>query len=146
MSAHKSRFKLIPEVHLVLRRNDQFLMLRRFQTGYMDGKYSLVAGHVDGNETFRSAMVREAYEEAGIVISSEKIQHVHTMHRLAESERLSMFFEATHWEGEIKNMEPEKCDDLGWYTLAEQEGRVVPYVKSALTNVVKRISYSEFGW
>lgn len=142
----KTRFKIIPEVHLVLRRNRTFLMLRRYQTGYMDGFYSVVAGHVDGNETFRSAMAREAHEEAGIVLQTEELQLVHTMHRRSDDERLSLFFEAKSWDGTIKNNEPQKCDDLAWYSLQEQDVRMVPYVQSALEMISRGERYSEFGW
>lgn len=142
----KSHFKIIPEVHLVLRNDEKFLMLRRYQTGYMDGLYSVVAGHVDGNETFRAAMVREAREEAGIRVNMKVLSLVHTMHRLAGEERLSIFFEADVWDGEIQNMEPHKCDDLNWYTLAEKDVKLVPYVKSALESLINNITYSEFGW
>ena len=44
------RFKLIVAVHLFLLRNDEIILLRRFNTGYEDGNYSLIAGHIDGNE------------------------------------------------------------------------------------------------
>lgn len=142
----KPRFKLIPEVHLVLRREGRVLMLRRFQTGYMDGFYSLVAGHVDGNETFRAAMVREAREEAGLALKDDDLRLVHTMHRLAGEERLSLFFEAAAWAGEIRNMEPEKCDDLDWYALDATGIELVPYVRSALEHISRALPYSEFGW
>lgn len=142
----KPRFKIIPEVHLVLRKGDRFLMLRRFQTGYMDGHYSVVAGHVDGGETFRAAMTREAREEAGIAMKERDLTLVHTMHRRSEDERLSLFFEATQSRGEIRNMEPHKCDDLGWFSLAEQDKGMVPYVRSALLNITEGAWYSEFGW
>ena len=36
-------FKLISTVYLLLRRDDELLLLRRANTGYQDGKYSLVA-------------------------------------------------------------------------------------------------------
>ena len=46
----KERFKLIPAVFLIFRRGDEVLLLRRANTGYQDGKYGLVAGHLDGDE------------------------------------------------------------------------------------------------
>jgi 8-oxo-dGTP pyrophosphatase MutT (NUDIX family) len=67
----KERFKLIPAVYLILRRNDEVLLLRRANTGYQDGKYSLIAGHLDGDELATEGMIREAKEEAGIVIVKE---------------------------------------------------------------------------
>ena len=41
----RSRFPVA--VHLFFLRDDQILLLRRFNTGYEDGKYSVVAGHLE---------------------------------------------------------------------------------------------------
>ena len=106
------RFKLIPEVHLVLLNADRLLMLRRFNTGYEDGNYSLIAGHVDGGETFAQAMVREAFEETGLKLDSRDLKLALTMHRRSDDERLSLFFTIEKWVGEPFNREPDKCDDL----------------------------------
>ena len=54
------RFTLLSAVHLVLIKDDKILLLRRKNTGYEDGKYSLVAGHLDGKESVTTAMIREA--------------------------------------------------------------------------------------
>lgn len=121
-------------------------MLHRFQTGYMDGYYSLVAGHVDGGETFKQAMAREALEEAGISIELEDLELVHTMHRLDGEERIALFFKAEKWSGEVSNMEPQKCDDLDWYTIPAKSTSMIPYILSALTKIAEGTSYSEFGW
>ena len=62
------RFKIITAVHLILIENERVLLQRRYNTGYEDGKYSVVAGHVEENEDVITAMQREALEEIGIRI------------------------------------------------------------------------------
>ena len=62
------RFKLIAAVYLLFRRGDEILLLLRANTGYEDGKYGLVSGHVDGDEPLAAAAAREAREEAGVEI------------------------------------------------------------------------------
>src|SRR4051812_27606999 len=61
-------FKMVVAVHLFLLRDDQVLLLRRQNTGYEDGNYSVIAGHVEGGEEIKAAMIREAREEAGITL------------------------------------------------------------------------------
>ena len=141
-----AKFKLIPEVHLVLLQDGRLLMLRRFNTGYGDGQYSLVAGHVDGGETFAAAMAREADEEAGLHIDPNDLTLVHTMHRMSDEERLSLFFRAATWSGEPTNMEPHKCDDLSWFPIDARPQNTVPYVEAAIGHILNAVPYGEFGW
>jgi len=144
----KSYFKVIPAVYLFLRRGDEVLLLRRANTGYQDGKYSVIAGHLNGGELATQALVREAKEEAGIDVSPSSLQFVHAAHRLndgRESERVDFFFESREWQGEVKNTEPEKSDDLRWFSVKELPPNMLPFIRIVLEHVFNNTSYSEYS-
>jgi 8-oxo-dGTP diphosphatase len=142
----EKRFKLILSVYLILIKDGKVLLLRRANTRYMDGMYGLPAGHADGNEPARVATCREAKEEAGLDINPRDLKFVHFMHRIEEDERADAFFTTKKWEGEPTNMEPEKCDDLSWFSLDNLPSNIIPYIKQAIELSQKGIHYSEIGW
>lgn len=144
----KERFTLMPAVFLVLRRGNEVLLLRRAGVRYQSGKYSLIAGHMDGDELATDAAVREAKEEAGITVDPRKLTFVHVTHRLTRDdpgqERIDLFFEVREWEGEITNMEPEKCSDLTWYPLDALPEDIIPIVRMTLEYIARGVPYSEY--
>lgn len=139
---------MIVAVYLLLRRGDEVLLLKRANTGYMDGNYGLVSGHVDGDELATAAMTREAMEEAGIVIKPGDLKLVHTTHKLTDgpsTERVELFFQADSWEGEITNTEPHKCDELAWYPVASLPQNTIPLVRIVIQAVETGETFSEFA-
>ena len=96
----KERHREVPASYLILKKKGKVLLQRRFNTGYMDGKYSLPAGHVDKGETFIQCVIREAKEEIGINLKLKDIKIAHLMHRFSGARwgdlgyRIDVFFTA----------------------------------------------------
>lgn len=72
---------LYGSVHILFYRNEEVLLLKRQNTGFQDGNWSVVAGRMDGGEEVIDAAIREAKEEAGVVIQPANIEIVGIMHR-----------------------------------------------------------------
>ena len=145
-NVREDRFRLASAVHIFLIRKGTVLLLRRFNTGYEDGNYSVVAGHLNGNEEVKAAAIREAREEVGIEIAPEDLEVVGVMHRKSNDERVDFFLVATSWSGQVANMEPGKCDRLAWFDLHDLPENVIPYVRRALDNYRRGQWFDSFGW
>ena len=133
-------------VHIFFLRDEKVLLLRRFNTGYEDGSYSVVAGHLDGGETVTRAAIREAREEVGVSIKAENLNVVGVMHRMSKEERVDFFLAVTDWSGKVVNRERSKCDGLSWCSIDELPENTIPYIRRALENFQKGIWFEEFGW
>jgi len=142
----KVRFTLVVDAHLFLIKDGKILLLLRENTGYEDGKYHVPAGHMDGGEPITNAMIRESKEEIGITIKHKDAKLVHVMHSIDAKERMGFFFEVQNWEGEIKNVEPEKHGDVKWFDLNELPENMVAYAKYAIECYKKGQFLSEYGW
>ena len=140
------RTKFPVTVHLFFFREDQVLLLRRFNTGYADGQYSVPAGHLDGGETVIAAAAREAQEETGLLLQPEDILFSSVMHRLDGEERVDFFVQIRNWQGEPANTEPDKCDELRWVTRDELPDNTIPYIRKAIQNHRDGLKFDEFGW
>lgn len=151
-SKEKQRFKLKVGVFLFLVQNEQILLLRRFKTGIDDGRYVVPMGGHDGQEPLTLAIIREAYEEANIILKPSDVRVCHVMHRFhpmpndLSFEQMDTFFYADKFQGTIKNNEPEKCDELKFYPIKSLPIATVPFIAYAIDCMLRRQLYSEFGW
>ncbi|QRG66278.1 NUDIX hydrolase [Brevibacillus choshinensis] len=133
-------------VHLFFMKGAEILLLRRYNTGYEDGNYSVPAGHVESGEEVSAAAIREAYEECGIVIDPKDLHVVGVMHRKSDEERIDFFLKTTSWCGDIINAEPQKCDELRWADMDNLPDNVIPYVRKAIENARDGQWFDSFGF
>lgn len=148
MTAERTR--AISEAHLVLFDGPRTLLLLRANTGWMDGHWSVVAGHVEEGESAALAMCREASEEAGITVDAADLRLFHVIHRSQSVSgrypRIGFFFTTERWQGEPRNVEPHKCDGLEWFDVNALPENLVPYVAAALDRGRRGVLYSDYGW
>ncbi len=134
--------------YVLVKRNKDILLLRRHNTNYQDGKYTLPAGHVDEGELPSQSAIRELLEETGLTVAVSNVRHVHTMHRLSDSDRtyVDYYFEASDYSGQPKIMEPDKCDDMIWVNIDTlPEEIMLQNVVYALERIKKHETFSEFN-
>ena len=140
-------FRMPVAVHLVLFRGNEVLLLLRQGTGFCDGMYSVVAGHLDGGESATEAMVREAFEEAGIVVDPKELDFSCMIHRFSpDRESIDVFYACKTWQNEICNKEPHKCGELRFFPADRLPENMVGYVRDGISKTFAGQSYCEFGW
>ena len=137
----------IPAAYLMLIKDNKILLSRRFNTWYGDWNYTPVAWHLEPQESFTQCIIREAKEEAWISIKPEDLKVSHILHlktnELENNERIHTFFVANNWKWEIKNMEPNKCDDLSRFDLDNLPNNIVIETKQVIHKIRNNIFYSE---
>ena len=147
----KDRYKIINTVHLYYRKGNKILLSKRQNTGFKDGEYVLVGGHVEKDETLIEAIIREVKEELGIVIHSNELSLAHVMHRrkysVEDDDRVEFFFLFSPMkEYEFYNRETEFCSELSWFSLNNIPTNTADYILNVIENVEKNNLYSTFGW
>ena len=64
----------IVATHILFVNEGKVLLSVRANTGYRDGWYSVVGGHVEDNEYLIDATIREAEEEVGVKIKEKDLK------------------------------------------------------------------------
>ena len=134
------------DLHLVLLHDGCILMGERCNTEFGAGQYHVPAGHLEIDESIIDGIIREASEEMGIKLTAENIELAFVMHFRGESDRLSLFFKADHWSGEVEIREPHKCAGWEWIPVTDLPANTVPYARQAITDLLAGMRLGLFGW
>ena len=144
--AKEERAKLPVTVQLMLIKEGKVLLMRRYNTGYEDGKYCFPGGHLEKNEEICEAIIRETKEEIGIDILKEKLQVYKVLNRKINNEiqYIDFIIKATEWQGEIQIMEKDKCDDLQWFNIENIPENTLSYINNVMDD--KKDFYIPYNW
>ena len=144
----KKRNKSVPAVYIILKKDSEILLGRRQNTTYYDGWYGVPADHIEAKELPISALIREAKEEVGININPKDVRLIHTLYRTAHDEtgdRSDYFFIIEKWRGEPVIMEPEKCDDLKWFSVDQLPENTIHHERYVIESIKQGMNYSEIN-
>lgn len=132
-------------VYLILQRHGEILMIKRSKTIWAGGYWSLPSGHIEGEETVFEALRRETLEETGVALRESDVTLLHVMHRLSEPPRVyfDFFFMAEHRGGEVKNLEPDKHDEVRWFPEDNLPKDTLPYIARTLAKIRHGLLFSE---
>ncbi len=140
------RFQMHTTVALILIKGNKVLLMKRCNTGYMDGYYGMVSGHLEKNESLKQAMIREAFEEVGILIKEENIQIVCEIRRGDNDNYFNYFLTTKIYEGEPSIKEQDKCQELIWCDLDKLPENTIIAEKRAVYNYLNGISFDEYNF
>lgn len=148
MPADYKRKYRVPAVFILLVRDQQIFTIRRSNTGWMDGWLTLPSGHVEENETYLQAAVRETHEEAGVTLKPENVRFVHICERDEEkNDRVwdDVYFMCTEFEGQPYNAEPEKASEGSWVSYKDPpREQMIPAVYHVVEQVKQGNFYSAY--
>ncbi|WP_323182419.1 MULTISPECIES: NUDIX domain-containing protein [unclassified Streptomyces] len=137
-------------VHLHLEDEDGrvLLGLRHPGVAYAGNTWHFLAGKCE-RESAVTCLVREAREEAGLVIDPQDVELVHVVHVVdtpGGQPLMQMVFRARRWEGVPELLEPDKCLAWQWWEPTDLPERLVPYTRAAIEGIMAGRSYTELGW
>ena len=121
---------------------------RRANTGYQDGFYHVPAGHVEEGELPTEAVIRETREEVNVDLKPADVELAHVSYRAKHDptgDRIDFFFRARRWNGEIKNMEPHKCDELKWVLPGDLPENMALHIRRAVEAMGRGLFFEEIG-
>jgi len=137
-----SKFPVSLKARLILIDGNRILLLR--QTKPNGGNYSLVGGTVETFEFAKETLIRESYEEAGIVLDAAALELVHVLHKRASYQhRIVMYFKARYWAGEAASKELKKFSSAEWCDVNRLPHNLTPTVRQVLKAYRANQLYSE---
>jgi 8-oxo-dGTP diphosphatase len=142
------RYRSIIDVHVILERASQILLLERQGTGYCDGMLHLPSGHLDEGETLAAGAAREGFEETGVRIDPADLRLAAVVHhrQRADLARVGMFFATSRWGGEPYNAEPHKCGKLLWCDPSMLPSNTIDYPAAGITSYLAGAPFAVHGW
>ena len=143
MTENRDRFPVV--VHVLLVHDGAIALLKRANTGFMDGYYALPGGHQEQGESVTQAARRELTEELGVI--ARELTPLRVMpYRSGRHQGVNFLFSCRDWEGETLINEPEHFAELIWVTPGNLPTPTAEWIPMALDPAAAHGWYQEMEW
>lgn len=123
-------------VHTMLVRQGRWFLLRRANSGFLDGAYTLPGGHVRVDEGVVAAALRECREEAGVdvapgdlvLVAAMPYRSVGAARHTALLDGVNFIARVERFSGEPHIAEPDRFDRCCWADPAALPEPPAPYL------------------
>jgi len=106
-------------VAVFVKKDGKFLVQKR-KGSHGAGCWALPGGHVEAGESLETTCGREVYEETGLYIKNvQRLTFRNAIFLEEQKHYVTLFFSADYAGGDVKIMEPNKCDEMKWCTLLD---------------------------
>ena len=126
-------------VYVVLKNDkDEVFLLRRINSAWKNGYYSLPAGRVEEGETFIEGAIREAHEEAGVTVAADDLSLYAVINRRDTGQYadwIDLFYNAEKWQGEASAFETDKFDHGAWFPLNALPENIIENQRDGLSEL-----------
>lgn len=131
--------------NVLIEKDSKVLLSRRQNKGWGDGLLCIPGGHVEPDETFTQAAIREVKEELGIDISENELEYLCTeMKNVSGKPYVSIEF-VLRTDTKPKNCEPYECAELVWVDPYHLPEDVIPNFRNIIEKAyVGKEKYIEF--
>ena len=131
--------------YMIIFIDNKLLLMKRKNSGFYDGRYTIPSGHIEINESPLEGAIRETLEETNLSVTKTSFScviHRTNKHRLND-DYVDFFFLCNSYTGTIKNNEPDKCSEIILVDINKlPEILMIPYVKLAIENLfTKELKY-----
>ncbi len=104
-------------INNILIENNKVLLGKRLKKAGF-GQWGFPGGHLEFGESFVAAAKRELKEETNLVAEELSFANIANTPQ-PDKHYIQINFLVKKWSGELKNLEPEICEQWGWFALNE---------------------------
>ncbi len=140
-------YKLPAYVGIILKKENQALLVKRHNTDWASGYWNFPGGLVEEGETLVNAAIREAQEEIGAILDVAALKLVHVL-QVRKSDKnskdiIGFYFLAEQWQGTPVNNEPHRHAEIGWLDLHNLPDKVTDHALLAINGITNNTTYSD---